>query len=183
MSRAALTMLSRDPDGFVVSIEGGAPDWASHDNDLGRFLEEMAEFNQAIAATIEWVEKNSSWKETLLIVTADHETGGLWGRQTWIDADSDKRFDAAKGDRFISHFAPRATGAGQQPDLQYSTGGHSGDLVPLWALGAGAQSLNHQVRTDTKAAALWGAAYGWDGRFIDNTTIHRALAQTGCGED
>ncbi|MEM9990099.1 MAG: alkaline phosphatase, partial [Pseudomonadota bacterium] len=79
MSRGALNVLSQDKDGFFLMIEGGAVDWMGHANNMPRFIEEQVDFNLAIDAVIEWVEANSSWDETLLIVTADHETGGIWG--------------------------------------------------------------------------------------------------------
>ena len=60
-------------------VEGGAVDWAAHDHQSGRMIEEQIDFNLSIEAVIAWVEEHSSWNETLVIVTADHETGYLAG--------------------------------------------------------------------------------------------------------
>ena len=79
MSRAALNVLDNDPDGFVMMIEGGAVDWAGHANQSGRLIEEQVDFDLAVDAVLAWVEANSNWGETLLIVTGDHETGYLTG--------------------------------------------------------------------------------------------------------
>ena len=79
MTKAALNVLSQDEDGFFTMIEGGAIDWAGHGNATVGNLEEMDDFNKSVEAVTDWVEKNSSWEETLLIVTADHETGYLNG--------------------------------------------------------------------------------------------------------
>ncbi|MGC9328237.1 MAG: alkaline phosphatase, partial [Candidatus Hinthialibacter sp.] len=76
---AALHALSMDPDCFVLMAEGGAIDWASHGNQSGRLVEEQIDFDRAVEYTVSWIEKNSSWDETLLIVTADHECGYLTG--------------------------------------------------------------------------------------------------------
>ncbi|MBI3117273.1 MAG: alkaline phosphatase, partial [Candidatus Hydrogenedentes bacterium] len=79
MMRAALNVLDNDPEGFFLMAEGGAIDWAAHGNQMGRLIEEQVDFDEAIGATMAWVEQNSSWEDTLLIITADHETGYLWG--------------------------------------------------------------------------------------------------------
>ncbi len=79
MTRAALNVLDDDPEGLLLMIEGGAIDWASHSNQSQRMIEEEIDFSNAVAAVVEWVEMNSSWAETILIVTGDHETGYLTG--------------------------------------------------------------------------------------------------------
>ena len=75
MTTGALNALGQDEDGFSVMIEGGAIDWAGHGNNPVRDIEETQDFNKSVDAAIKWVEENSSWEETLLVVTADHETG------------------------------------------------------------------------------------------------------------
>jgi len=77
MTNAALNVLDNDSDGFFIMIEGGAVDWAGHANQLGRMIEEEIDFNKSIEAVIAWVETNSGWNESLIIVTGDHETGYL----------------------------------------------------------------------------------------------------------
>ncbi|MDD9205696.1 alkaline phosphatase, partial [Georgenia sp. 10Sc9-8] len=79
LTAGALNVLDEDDDGFHLMVEGGAIDWAGHANDSARNIEETIAFNEAVETTVEWVEENSSWKETLVIVTADHETGYLEG--------------------------------------------------------------------------------------------------------
>lgn len=74
MTRVALAILERDPDGFFLMIEGGRIDHAGHNNDLERLGPEVAEFDKAVQAVMEWARGRS---DTLVLVTADHETGGL----------------------------------------------------------------------------------------------------------
>lgn len=74
MTVKALEILSRDPDGFFLMVEGGQIDWAGHDNDAGLLLHEMLKFDEAVAAVYEWVKHRN---DTLVIITADHETGGF----------------------------------------------------------------------------------------------------------
>lgn len=68
MTRAAITRLSQDPDGFVLLIEGGRVDHAHHGGNAARALEEADQFDQAIAAALEM----TSAEDTLIVVTADH---------------------------------------------------------------------------------------------------------------
>ena len=79
-SVAALKVLNRNGNGFVLLVEGGAVDWASHANNMDHMIGELIDFNEAVQAVADWVEDStngSSWLNTLLIVTGDHETGYL----------------------------------------------------------------------------------------------------------
>jgi alkaline phosphatase len=74
MTRKALTLLADDPNGFFLMVEGGQIDWAGHNNDAGTLLHEMVRFEETVAAVYEWV---SQREDTLVLITADHETGGF----------------------------------------------------------------------------------------------------------
>lgn len=74
MTEAALTVLEHDEDGFFLMVEGGQIDWAGHDNDAGRMLHEMRKFDDALDAVLDWAEDRD---DTLVVLTADHETGGF----------------------------------------------------------------------------------------------------------
>ncbi|MCF0206319.1 MAG: alkaline phosphatase, partial [Bacteroidales bacterium] len=64
-----------NPNGFFIMCEGGKIDFASHDNDAGALIGEMEDFDKAIAKAYEFYLAHKD--ETAIIVTADHETGGL----------------------------------------------------------------------------------------------------------
>ena len=53
MTNAALTVLSRNPNGFVLLVEGGAVDWAAHTNNLNRTIGEQLDFDRAVQAVID----------------------------------------------------------------------------------------------------------------------------------
>ena len=75
MTNFALEHLdSKKCSGFFLMSEGSQIDWAGHDNDAVAMIEEFKDFDLTIKDMVEFVNKN---KETLLIVTSDHETGGL----------------------------------------------------------------------------------------------------------
>lgn len=70
----ALQILQKNPRGFFLMVEGGQIDWVAHGNDAGSVLHEMLEFDEAIGRAMAFAQNNP---DTLLIVTADHDTGSL----------------------------------------------------------------------------------------------------------
>ncbi|MDD1631298.1 MAG: alkaline phosphatase [Methylococcaceae bacterium] len=74
MSAQALKILARNERGFFLMIEAGQIDWASHRNDTGLLLHEMLRFNDTLNTVLDWA---ANRQDTLIIVTADHETGGF----------------------------------------------------------------------------------------------------------
>jgi alkaline phosphatase len=74
MTTKALELLDADPEGFFLMVEGGQIDWTGHNNDAGTMLHELLRFDAAIAAVLEWAKGRD---DTLVLVTADHETGGF----------------------------------------------------------------------------------------------------------
>ncbi len=70
----ALEYLSQDEDGFFLMAEGSHIDHGGHKNDIKYMLEELLAFDDAVKAVLKWAENRN---DTVVIVTADHETGGL----------------------------------------------------------------------------------------------------------
>jgi alkaline phosphatase len=64
-----------NPKGFFMMVEGGKIDWACHSNDAASAIDEVIDFSDAVAQAVEFY--NSHPDETIIIVTADHETGGF----------------------------------------------------------------------------------------------------------
>jgi alkaline phosphatase len=124
MTSAALNVLDNDPNGFFVMIEGGAVDWAAHSNQSGRLIEEMNDFNKSIEAVVWWVNTKSNWNDTLVIITADHETGHLTGPD----------YNEIIG-----------KGIGKLPVMEWHIGSHTNSLVPFFAKGAGAEQFRKTI--------------------------------------
>ena len=74
MSAKAIEVLSKNDKGFFLMIEAGLIDWAAHYNDTGLMLHEMVRLNETIEYVLDWAENRD---DTLIIVTADHTTGGF----------------------------------------------------------------------------------------------------------
>lgn len=74
MTRAALKALDQDTNGFFLMVEGSQVDWAAHSDDIAGVVSEMEDFNAAIKVVLEFAAQSG---DTLVVITADHETGGL----------------------------------------------------------------------------------------------------------
>ena len=150
MTQGALNVLDNNSEGFFLMVEGGAIDWTGHANQTQQALEETTDFFEAVDAVNAWVEQNSSWDETLVIVTADHETGYLMG-------DPEGSFNP---------MVPQ--GIGQYPTHSWNSGDHTNMLVPFFSKGAGAAEL--------EAATLGRDQVR--GRYLDNTGLANWLLDT-----
>ncbi len=112
----ALSVLEKDsPDGFFLMVESAIIDGYGHNNDSEGMIEEMQEFNQTLKALVAYVQEHPN---TLLVVTADHETGGT---------------SVAYKSHEVGETVPL--------QLSFSTKGHTGTVVPVFAYGAGAEAF------------------------------------------
>ena len=111
MTKRALDILAKrtaECSGFFLMTEGSQIDWASHDNDASRMITEFRDFDLSIKYAVEFINTRD---DTLLIVTADHETGGL---------------QILKEDNDLVH-------------IQWGTGSHTGIPVGVFSYGPGAE--------------------------------------------
>ena len=74
MTKKALEVLSQDEDGFFLMVEGGSLDWVAHDRDVAGVVTETATFDDAVQVALNFAAEDG---QTLVVVTADHECGGL----------------------------------------------------------------------------------------------------------
>ena len=109
-SESVLKTMFLNPKGSFTMIEGSQVDWAGHENDSTYLMAEMEDFDVAIRRVVTMAKAD---KNTLVIITADHETGGL-SLTDWDKARS-------------------------QPAMHFSTGHHTGIPVPVFAYGPGAE--------------------------------------------
>ncbi len=119
----------RSEKGFFLMLEGSQIDWACHAKDGQRAVDEMLDFDAAIGEILRFAEADGN---TLVIVTADHETGGLALEQ---------------GNGF------------EVLELEFTTGYHTATMVPVFAYGPGAEQFGGVMdNTDIywKMARLWG---------------------------
>jgi len=108
----AISSLNKNQNGFMLVVEGSQIDWGGHDNDADYLISELLDFDETLGAVLDFAEKDG---ETLVVVTADHETGGF-------------TLASNKGD--YNDISP-----------SFSTGGHSGTMVPVFAYGPGSENF------------------------------------------
>ena len=76
ITESAIDFLTKGKNkGFFLMVEGGKIDWACHGNDAATVFNEVKDMDDAIKVAYEFYKKHP--KETLIVVTADHETGGI----------------------------------------------------------------------------------------------------------
>ena len=159
MTTGALQVLSENESGFFLMVEGGAVDWAAHANNLPRLIEEQMDFDTAVEAAVDWVEQNSSWDETMIIVTTDHGNGLLQGPNSHREA----------------YEGILNQGAGAMPLVRWHSDTHTRELVPLWAHGRGSDFFTRVAQADPGLAAY---EVPEEARvYIDNTDVFRAAAE------
>ncbi|MFA9389280.1 MAG: alkaline phosphatase [Prolixibacteraceae bacterium] len=111
-TKTALGILDNDKDGFFIMIEGSQIDWGGHQNNTSYIVTEVLDFDRAIGEALAFAAKDG---ETLIVVTADHETGGFA-----INGGDLKKGNVQGG---------------------FATGNHTGIMVPVFAFGPGADEF------------------------------------------
>ncbi len=151
MSLAAAAVLDRDPDGFFLMVEGARIDMASHISDLPRAVGETRAFDDAIAAVTGWA---AGRDDITILVTADHECGGLW-------------------------LAPEAAGPGV-PDHTWKWSRHTSAPVDLLASGPGSELIDGKLLHHGDVHALMASLV--DGRAPELDAPRPALPDGWTGE-
>ena len=113
LTSKAIEILSKNNAGFMLMVEGSQIDWAGHDNNLVDILAEMNDFDAAVGVGLDFAEKNGN---TLVVVTADHETGGFAINNGSLET------------REIT-------------DAGFTTGSHTAVMVPVFAYGPGEEGF------------------------------------------
>lgn len=113
LTKSAITHLRNDKDGFMLMIEGSQIDWAGHDHKSKELLDEMNDFSSAVSEALNFAKKDGN---TLVVITSDHETGGM---------------SITKGNH-----------DGSELELAFATGGHTPSLIGIYAFGPGEEKFS-----------------------------------------
>jgi alkaline phosphatase len=160
-TKAALKVLSANPNGFFAMIEQGDIDWANHANDFSRMIGTVWDLNEAVKAAIEFVDQpgdSIDWSNTLLIVTSDHGNSFL-------------RFNKVLGKGMLPQQSGTCGTGGPactypNGEVSYGTREHTNELVTLYAKGSGSRLFK-------KYEGLW---YPFT-FIIDNTHIFNVMSE------
>ena len=111
MTEKAIDILQQDEQGFFLMVEASQIDWGGHANDEDYVITETVDFDDAVGVGLDFAKKDG---ETLIIITADHETGGF------------SVLEGSVAEKTITKTA-------------FTSGGHSASMVPIFAYGPGAE--------------------------------------------
>ena len=139
---------------FFIMCEGGTIDWAAHDNRTMSMVNDVISFDEAIKVAYRFYLDHKD--ETLIVVTADHETGGLTlgaGSST-IDWDELERQWIATDRKDVTDYDTNRR-HNKSCSIGWTTGSHTGGAVPVFALGKGAEKFMGRIdNTDIKGKIL-----------------------------
>lgn len=107
MTQKAIDILSKNENGFFLMVEGSQIDWGGHDNDSDYIIREMIDFDTAVGVGLAFAKKR---KDTLVLATADHETGGYALENGSVE------------ERSVT-------------EADFTTTSHTAEMIPLFALG------------------------------------------------
>lgn len=141
MTAKAIAILSQNPNGFFLLVEEDAGlDTVAHDNEAEILFQGVAALDAAVGIAADFAAQNG---ETLVIVTADHETGGLIIEALDDPDEPDESGVEADDSSGISGEDGPFTVAGEERQfmLDWTTADHTGAPVPLTAMGPGAESF------------------------------------------
>jgi alkaline phosphatase len=130
-TQTALNILSKNSNGFFLMVEGSQIDWGNHANDEHYVIDETIDFDHAVGVALDYARKNEN---TLVIIIADHESGGM-------TITNGKLYDATVKAEFSTHF-------------------HTAVPVPVYAFGPGAEMFTG-VYENTSIFQKMMRAYGF----------------------
>lgn len=147
-----------DEKPFFVMYEGGEIDWAAHENKTMPMIEYILNFEKAVNEAIKFYRKHP--QETLIIVTADHETGGisLGEGRSWDEvnigwAKLEKIFEESGRKNYLSYEENEKLN--KDAHIGWTTTSHTGGAVPIYAIGKGSERFSGRLdNTQIKAKIL-----------------------------
>jgi alkaline phosphatase len=145
MTSKALDALSGNKEGFFLMIEGGGIDYAAHNNDIAALILEGIAFDEAVKVAYEFQKRNT---DTLLIITGDHETGGL----SLLSYSLKNQEIEGNG---VSNYMSAC-----QPQARWATKSHSAAPLFVWGIGPGSEKINGW-KHNTEIFNIMVKAYGF----------------------
>ena len=127
MTGKALDVLSSNKEGFFLMVEGGKIDHAAHHNDIAALVFEGIAFDEAVKVAYEFQKRNT---DTLLIITGDHETGGL---AVLSQSPTSREREKADAITNLSELRKRS---------RWATKSHTATPLFVWGIGPGSKKIN-----------------------------------------
>ncbi len=168
MTSKSLEILSKDPDGFFLMVEGGQIDWAAHVNNAPNVALETIEFDKSVKIALDYVQTHEN---TILIVTADHETGGLAVISESLTTALPAEENTAEENEQL-----RVARAAEIYTL-FSSTGHTATNVPFYMYGRTLSQYNNSIIDNTDIFEIT-KAFLFSDSGAPEITIHSPLNDT-----
>lgn len=150
MTQKAIDILSQNPDGFFLMVEGSKVDWAAHANDPVGIISDVLAFDDAVAKAVEFAKKHGN---TLIVAMTDHGNSGI----SIDDRSTSENYDKTHWTRFINSLKKaKVTGEGFEAILESQSARQ--DTVKIRALAT--QWLGVDDLTDEEVNSIMGAETG-----------------------
>ncbi|MBD2629246.1 alkaline phosphatase [Trichormus variabilis] len=167
LTKAALTVLEKDKDGFWLMVEAGDVDWSAHDDNIDNMIGTMLDFDKSVQSVMDWIAANGGWEENLLVVTADHD------HYLTLNSDFPELLKTQGGQALTDIDTVEGSGHywGSSETTKYGWGSHTNRPVPVYYQGAGSEVLDGLVSQGYEA-------YGYDIPGIDGLVDQSHIYQT-----
>jgi len=152
MTEKAIGILSKNPKGFFLMVEGGRIDHAGHERNLSKMVADTLAFDEAVKTALDFAAKNNN---TLVIVTADHECGGLV-----LQPENLSEYESGVIDPFFASGTARTPGPRYDFITEMDEATHTAVDVPVMASGPGAEKVSHGKLDNTQIFEIMKVALG-----------------------
>lgn len=152
MTKKAIEIVSANPKGFFLMVEGGRIDHAGHERNLSKIIEDTLAFDDAVKAAINFAHLRN---DTLVIVTADHECGGLV-----LQPENLQEYESGGIDPIFASGTTKTPGPRYDFITEMEEATHTGVDVPIMATGPGAEKVSRGMLDNTQIFSIIKEALG-----------------------
>lgn len=153
MTSKAISILTRNPRGFFLMVEGGRIDHAGHERNISKNVADTLAFDEAVKVAMDFASSNN---ETLVIVTADHEGGGLVLQPENLDS-----YEAGGINPVFASGTTRTPGPRYDFITEMEEATHTAVEVPIMASGPGAEKVSKGIIDNTRIFGIMKEALGF----------------------
>ncbi|MBN1235365.1 MAG: alkaline phosphatase [Methanotrichaceae archaeon] len=153
MTKKATAILSKNARGFFLMVEGGRIDHAGHERNLSKIAVDTLAFDEAVREALDFASKNN---DTLVVVTADHECGGLVLQPMDLEV-----YEEGSIDPIFASGTARTSGPRYDFITEMDEATHTAVDVPVMASGPGAEKVSHGKLDNTQIFEIMKEALGF----------------------
>ncbi|MFZ3147977.1 MAG: alkaline phosphatase [Methanothrix sp.] len=152
MTEKALAILSKNPKGFFLMVEGGRIDHAGHERNLSKMVADTLAFDESVKTALDFASQKN---DTLVMVTADHECGGLV-----LQPENLEVYEGGVIDPIFASGTAKTSGPRYDFITEMNEATHTAVDVPVMASGPGSEKVSHGKLDNTQIFEIMKGALG-----------------------